>query len=151
MADATLPLRRKIGTIGFTLGVLMAGAIGGHSYYSVEDQARLLTQCTQKTCVGKINGETAIPAGKYEVLDTYSPRFKRKMLELRKVDGPSGFQGVRIHSGNTADDVEGCVALGNRQTAQGVADSNAAMQQFNREARAWLAHDRLFINITEEE
>ena len=149
MADATLLLRRKIGTIGFTLGVLSAGAIGGGAYYSVEDQVRPLSLCTKTTCVGKIAGETAIPAGRYEVLDTYSPRFKRNVLELRRVDGPSGFVGIRIHSGNTAEDTEGCLILGNRRTAQGVADSNAAMKKFNAEARAWLAHDRLFIDIKE--
>ena len=150
MTEATITVRRRIGTTAFTLGVLMAGPIGGHQYFSVEDQLRTLTKCTATDCAGKVAGKTAIPAGRYEVIDTYSPRFKRNVLELRKVGGNAGFVGIRIHSGNTAEDSEGCLILGNRQTARGVADSNAAMKQFNYEARSWLAHDRLFIDIKEK-
>ena len=76
--------------------------------------------------------------------DTYSPRFRKRMLELVAVPG---FQGIRIHSGNDADDTEGCLILGLRSTPTGVAQSNAAMQRFNLEARAALQRGRLFIKI----
>jgi hypothetical protein len=148
MADeSTITLRRKIVTSAFTLGVLSMGAIGSaglYQYNTVEDTVRKLSNCTQTTCVGKIDGKTAIPAGRYEIRDTYSPRFKKHVLEL--VDVP-GFQGIRIHSGNTADDSSGCLILGLKGTRNGVAESRAAMAQFNADVRRALTKGRVFIVI----
>jgi hypothetical protein len=59
----------------------------------------------------KIKGETAIPAGEYEILLTWSPRFKTILPLL--IDVP-GFDGIRIHPGNTADDTEGCLLVGEK-------------------------------------
>ena len=57
----------------------------------------------------KIARETAIPYGDYEVITNYSVRFKRVMpLLLHTPD----FSGVRIHTGNTAENTEGCILLG---------------------------------------
>lgn len=57
----------------------------------------------------KVYGETAIPSGSYECVYTYSTRFK-KMLPLL-LDVP-GFDGIRIHSGNSAKDTLGCILVG---------------------------------------
>lgn len=57
----------------------------------------------------KIKGETCIPFGIYEVKLTFSNRFKRILPELLNV--PS-FTGIRIHSGNTQADTEGCILVG---------------------------------------
>lgn len=142
--DQTITLRRKVVAAGFTLGVLTMGTVSLHQYNTVEDAVRKLGSCTQTTCTGKIAGKTAIPAGRYEIRDTYSPRFKKHVLELI---GVPGFQGVRIHSGNTADDTEGCLILGLKGTEIGVADSRSAMAQFNADVRRALAKGRVFINI----
>jgi hypothetical protein len=57
----------------------------------------------------KIPDITAIPAGKYRVRLTYSPRFKKQLPLL--IDVPQ-YEGVRIHAGNWARDTEGCLLVG---------------------------------------
>lgn len=52
---------------------------------------------------------TAIPTGLYEVTYTYSSKFKNRMPLLNNVPG---FTGIRIHSGNTAKDTDGCLLVG---------------------------------------
>lgn len=70
---------------------------------TLEDKVRDLTK--EK----KVKGETAIPEGKYEVVLSYSPRFKKVMPELKNVPH---FEGIRIHSGNTEKDSSGCLLVG---------------------------------------
>lgn len=50
-----------------------------------------------------------VPAGTYQVLVTFSPKFDRPMP---LVTGVPGFSGIRIHTGNTAQDTEGCLLVG---------------------------------------
>lgn len=57
----------------------------------------------------KVAGETCIPYGVYAVKITYSPKYKKDMPQI--LDVPY-FEGVRIHSGNTAKDSSGCVIVG---------------------------------------
>jgi len=57
----------------------------------------------------KIPGRTAIPEGRYELELVTSPKFGPKTLSLI---GVPGFKYVRIHAGNTADDTEGCLLVG---------------------------------------
>lgn len=66
-----------------------------------------MTEEELKDC--KIKGETAIPTGIYKVFITYSPKYKKNMPLISNVPG---YSGIRIHSGNSAKDTEGCILVG---------------------------------------
>lgn len=58
---------------------------------------------------GKVYAQTAIPYGKYKVVVSFSPKFKRMLPRLLNV---SHFEGILIHRGNTAKDSAGCILVG---------------------------------------
>ena len=68
----------------------------------------------------KVYGQTAIPTGIYTVLLTYSPKYKKVMPLINNV---KGYSGIRIHSGNTAKDTEGCLLVGKNTKVGMVTDS----------------------------
>ena len=75
----------------------------------------------------KVYGQTAIPEGLYEVVIDYSNHFQREMPHILNVPG---FEGIRIHSGNNADDTEGCILLGLSRKTDWVGQSRTAFEQF---------------------
>ncbi|MDD6153145.1 MAG: DUF5675 family protein [Elusimicrobia bacterium] len=74
----------------------------------------------------KVQGQTAIPAGNYEVILNWSPRFKRVLPMVLDVPG---FSGVRIHAGNCAADTEGCVLVGFNQVKGRLVASRPTLEQ----------------------
>lgn len=57
----------------------------------------------------KIYAQTAIPQGRYPIEITKSRRFNTFLPEILNVDG---FEGIRIHAGNTAANTAGCILVG---------------------------------------
>lgn len=74
----------------------------------------------------KIDGKTAIPKGKYKVIINQSNRFKRLLPLL--LDVPN-YAGVRIHSGNKAEDTEGCILVGETRSADFIGNSRKAFEK----------------------
>ena len=79
---------------------------------------------------GKIYGKTAIPYGRYEVQVTMSTRFK-KLLPI--LIGVKGFEGIRIHNGNTEQDSLGCLIVGENKEVGKVLNSRVTMDKLMKE------------------
>lgn len=75
----------------------------------------------------KIKGSTAIPVGKYRLAITESARFGKPLPLLLDV---VNFSGIRIHSGNTSEDTEGCILIGLQKGVDSIGRSQAAMALF---------------------
>ena len=104
-----LVLHRKYCKPGYSIGLLYIN--GKFICNTLEDTDRGLKSGMSEAAIAavKVKGKTAIPTGVYSVLITYSPRFKKAMPILSNV---RGFSGIRIHSGNSAEDTEGCILCG---------------------------------------
>lgn len=75
----------------------------------------------------KVYGKTAIPTGVYNVILNYSPKYKKVMPLIQNV---KGFEGIRIHSGNTDKDSLGCILVGKNKVVGKVIDSRATYDAF---------------------
>lgn len=78
----------------------------------------------------KVKGETAIPTGIYPIYLTYSPKYKKQMP---LVDNVKGYSGIRIHSGNTSKDTEGCLIVGKNKEVGKVLESRVTYNALYKE------------------
>ena len=97
----------------------------------------------------KIPGVTAIPAGKYRVVYDYSPKFGHKVLHICDVPG---FDGIRIHAGNTDEDTEGCVLVGFIRETDKIQQSRDAVSVVEGKALAAFGRgEDVWISVTNEQ
>lgn len=70
-----------------------------------------------------------IPQGDYAISWFDSPRFKRRLPLIFNEKVPAERR-ILIHSGNYANDTEGCILLGKQAGEQGVFNSRIALDEF---------------------
>lgn len=131
-----MKLVRKELTNNSTIGELSVN--GKFECFTLEDRVRPV----------KIKGETAIPLGAYEVVVTFSNRFKKPLPLFLNVPG---FEGVRIHPGNTKKDTEGCILVGQTKSKDMVGKSRAAFDILFAKIKAAAQKEKIFIEIVNEE
>lgn len=120
-----------------TIGQLFEG--GDLVCFTLEDTVRYSEE-------KKVWGQTAIPAGNYKIIETFSPKFGCLMPLLV---GVPNFEAIRIHWGNSADDTDGCIITGTSvPDARHVTASRAAFNLVHNKLReAWARYEDCFISI----
>lgn len=89
-------------------------------------------------------GKTAIPEGTYKMVIDYSTRFKKPMPHI--LDVPM-FEGIRIHAGNTSEDVSGCLAIGYTKGIDFIGRSREAFNDFMIRLNSFLEEGDVNIKI----
>ena len=87
---------------------------------SLEDTDRGLLDSMPATEIlyKKVYGKTAIPKGRYEVKLTQSPKFASRSWAKKygglvpEICNVKCYSGVRIHPANRAEEILGCIAIG---------------------------------------
>jgi len=129
-----LMLFREPSVDGCTVGRLSID--GGFECFTLEDIVR---------DGPKIPDQTAIPPGRYRIVITRSERFDRMLPLLLDVPG---FEGIRIHSGNTSADTSGCILVGQKRVNERITSSKLAVEQLQGKIAASLARgEDVFITI----
>lgn len=103
----------------YTIGrISIDGVVIGNT---IEDTDRGLTQSTPLSEIRKkkVQNETAIPTGTYEVtMDVVSPKFKDRVWakpykgKIPRLLNVPGFDGILIHPGTDQDSTSGCLIPG---------------------------------------
>jgi hypothetical protein len=121
-----LQLERDIRTPKSTTGKLAVDE--RFECFILEDVDRGLTQSMplKEIQEKKVYGKTAIPSGRYKVILTWSNRFKRTLPLLVNVPG---YDGIRMHPGNSDVDTLGCLLPGVTRTKDFVSSSRVAFDK----------------------
>ena len=143
-----LKLIRRYKKDTYTIGKLLVD--GAFFCNTLEDKDRGLTQDMPLPVIkaAKVYGETAIPAGVYDIdMETRSPKYAG-VEWYRKLNGgymPTicevpGYTRVLIHPGNTPLDTMGCVLVGQNKVKGQLVNSRATFAKLYKLMKD--AHDR---------
>lgn len=111
---------RRYRAPGYTIGTMFVD--GKRFSDTMEDRDRDANRDGDLNDAGeaKVYAQTAIPYGRYPVVLSYAPKFKRALPWVQNVPH---FEGVMIHRGATADDSAGCILVGENKVVGKVINS----------------------------
>lgn len=122
-----LKQQRDVRTDTTTIGLFFVN--GEQFCYGLEPKDRGLTIDTPIEQIEsiKVAGQTAVPAGRYQIVKFYSEAHK---CMLPRVVNIPGFDFIEIHAGNFARDTKGCLLLGTHMSVDSVLGSREAIDLF---------------------
>ena len=111
---------------GYTIGRMSLN----NEYFcdTLEDTDRGLksTMSEEEILSKKRKGITAIPTGEYDVILTFSPKFKRVLPLFLNVPG---YQYIRVHHGNLPSSTDGCLLVGENKIKGQIVNSRATLER----------------------
>ena len=136
-----LRLVREVFSDKSTIGRLF---VDGVFYcYTLEDKCRQVVG--KPVSDWKVKAQTAIPVGHYPVIVNMSTHFKK---ELPLLVGVEGYDGVRIHAGNTAEDTEGCILVGRTRGVDFIGNSQSIFGDlFKKIKDAYIREEQITISV----
>jgi hypothetical protein len=137
-------IRPKIADTPYTISDLYVNDV----FFSnvMEDRDRNLHQSNvEEVKAKKVKHETAIPYGRYEVVMSFSERFKMLLPLLTNVPG---YEGIRIHAGNTEADSSGCLLPG-QKSGNKVINSRSTTSKLIKIIQDALKKEKVFISIVQ--
>ncbi|SCH15635.1 Uncharacterised protein [uncultured Bacteroides sp.] len=138
-----LKLIRRYRNDKYTIGDLYIDGVWFSNVLEDTDRGLSFDMTEEEIKKIKVYGKTAIPKGTYKVEVTYSPKFKQYLPILLNV---KGFSGIRVHSGNTAEDTLGCLLVGYNKVKGQVINSRVTSDKLT----ALLRNTKEEIHITIE-
>lgn len=132
-------LKRTAKKSTYTIGKIYVD--GQYVCDCIEDKDRGLKQSMTLEQINKLKvyGQTAIPTGEYKVtLNVISPKYSKSTWYKQNANGArvprilnvKGFDGVLIHTGNTAEDSHGCIIIGQNKEVGKVINSKETFKKF---------------------
>ena len=153
-----LALRRVYDNSDTTLGYML----------DLTEKLFLGFTCEDQKQIGpKLKGETRIPAGRYRI--TLNKSLTPKTEEYRKnyawfvwhmmLNDVHGFTGIYIHIGNSDEDTDGCLLLGDNatniavyKTGRSITESKNAFERFYKKYYPLLDSDvPIYITVIDEQ
>lgn len=116
--EQKLELRRKSFKDTYTIGKLYLNDV--YVCDTLEDHVRDFSVSDLK-----VWGQTAIPTGTFKV----TKEIHKKFGNCFRVHNVPYFEGIMIHSGNTAEDTHGCILVGFNKIVSKVIDSKKALEK----------------------
>lgn len=92
-----------------TLTLERRGMLGGATIGHLCHDLRFLAYSMERPWLNNEKNVSCIPAGMYDCVLEYSPKFDAQLYELKDVPGRTE---IKIHAANWPHELQGCIALG---------------------------------------